>query len=71
MLEILMLNKGQVLHADMLIDHIWGPLGGDKVMLKQIIYRLRRKIEQDPSNPICLVTVPGMGYTFVDDTEPS
>jgi len=71
LLEILMLNKGQVLHADMLIDHIWGPLGGDKVMLKQIVYRLRRKIEEDPSNPTYLETVPGMGYSFLEDTEPS
>jgi DNA-binding response OmpR family regulator len=71
LLEILMLNKGQVLHADMLIDHIWGPLGGDKVMLKQIVYRLRRKIEQDPSTPTYLETVPGMGYSFVDDVENS
>jgi DNA-binding response OmpR family regulator len=71
LLEILMLNKGQVLHADMLIDHIWGPLGGDKVMLKQVVYRLRRKIEQDPSNPTYLETVPAMGYTFIDDVESS
>ena len=71
LLEILMLNKGQVLHADMLIDYIWGPLGGDRVMLKQIMYRLRRKIEQDPSNPAYLETIPGMGYSFLDEAESS
>jgi DNA-binding response OmpR family regulator len=65
LLEILMLNGDQVLPADTLIDYVWGPEGGDRGMLKQLIYRLRRKIEPDPSNPSYLETVPGIGYTLV------
>ena len=64
LLEILMRNHTQVVPTDMLIDYIWGPTGGDRVMLKQLIYRLRRKIEPDPSNPIYLETKSNLGYMF-------
>ena len=72
LLEVLMRNSGQVLPTDTLIDQVWGPEGGDRVMLKQLIYRLRRKIEPDPSEPVYLETVSGIGYTFVthDSTSP-
>jgi len=63
LLEMLLRNSGQVLPFDTLIDHIWGPEGGDQGMLKQLVYRLRRKIEPDPSQPIYLETVAGVGYT--------
>ena len=66
LLEILMLNRGRVLLGDSLIDHVWGPASGSKEMLKQLMYRLRRKIETDPANPEYLETVPGVGYTFVE-----
>lgn len=31
------------------------------------IKNLRRKIERDPRNPVCLQTVHGLGYKFVED----
>ena len=34
-------------------------------MLKAYIRRLRQKIETDPMNPTCILTVPGVGYTLV------
>ncbi|HZD55631.1 MAG TPA: response regulator transcription factor [Anaerolineales bacterium] len=64
LLEILLLNRGQVLSTDGLIDHIWGPSGGDRDMLKQLVYRLRRKIEDSPSNPAYIETIPGVGYSL-------
>jgi DNA-binding response OmpR family regulator len=62
LLEVLMINHNQVLLADMLIDQVWGPAGGDRSMLKQLIYRLRQKIEVDPSTPEFIGTIPGAGY---------
>lgn len=64
LLEVLLLNRGQVLSTDGLIDHIWGPSGGDRDMLKQLVYRLRRKIEDSPSNPAYIETIPGVGYSL-------
>lgn len=67
LLEILMINCGQVLPTERLIEYIWGTSGGDRSMLKQLVYRLRRKIEKDPSQPQYLETVPGVGYCFICD----
>jgi DNA-binding response OmpR family regulator len=67
LMEVLMINCGQVLPFDMLIDSIWGPSAGDRVMLKQLVYRLRRKIEPDPSNPHRLTTISGIGYSLEDN----
>jgi DNA-binding response OmpR family regulator len=64
LLETLMINQGQVLPTDSLIDSVWGPSGGDRAMLKQLVYRLRKKIEQNPSDPIYLKTIAGIGYSF-------
>jgi len=64
LLETLMINRGQALTFDLLIDDIWGPVGGDRSMLKQLVYRLRRKIETDPSQPVYIATVQGIGYSL-------
>jgi DNA-binding response OmpR family regulator len=68
LLEVLLWNSGQVVPADALIDHIWGPAGGNRVMLKQLVSRLRHKIERDPSQPTLIETVPGVGYELVPPT---
>jgi DNA-binding response OmpR family regulator len=71
LLEALMLNSGHVLPTEELITAVWGPVGADRTMLKQLVYRLRRKIEDDPSNPVYLETVPGVGYTFATQSPPA
>jgi DNA-binding response OmpR family regulator len=67
LLEVLIRNSGQVIPKSSLIDHIWGPAGGDRVMLKQLIYRLRHKIDADLWAPKCLETHMGIGYSFLPD----
>lgn len=62
LLDYLMVNAGQNLSFEAIIDHVWGPRGGDRDMLRQLIRRLRAKIEPDPSNPSYINTVPGLGY---------
>jgi DNA-binding response OmpR family regulator len=64
LLETLMVNAGQVVTTDSLIASVWGPAAGDRSMLKQVVYRLRRKLEPDPSEPRHLVSVSGTGYLF-------
>jgi DNA-binding response OmpR family regulator len=42
---------------------VWGGRGGgDRELLKQLVHRLRRKIEADPRDPVFLLTEPGIGY---------
>lgn len=66
LLEALMANSGRVLPAQTLIDRIYGVNGGDKAMLKQLVYRLRRKIEPEEGDaPVMIEAVPGVGYALV------
>lgn len=61
-LDYLMLNAGQILTSDAIIDHVWGAAGADRDMLRQLVHRLRQKIEPDPANPHYIETVSGLGY---------
>jgi DNA-binding response OmpR family regulator len=61
-LEYMMLHAGHILTIRDLIAYIWGPGGGDRDMLRQLVRRLRLKIEPDPSQPVFIETVPGKGY---------
>jgi two-component system response regulator MtrA len=64
MLHLVMSRPGHVFPAEEIIQSIWGGYGnGDHVLLKNVVYRLRKKIEVDPTNPCILRTWPG-GYSF-------
>ena len=65
LLQTLMLNRDQVVAGDALIDHVWGQGGGDRAMLKQLVYRLRRKIENESEGCPHIETIPGVGYSLV------
>jgi DNA-binding response OmpR family regulator len=64
LLESLMINAGQVLTADDLISDIWGAGGGSAEMLRQLVKRLRSKVEVDSTNPQYIQNLPGLGYAF-------
>ncbi len=64
LLHLLMSRPGYVFTAEDIVEAIWGGYGsGDQVLLKNVVYRLRRKIEADPSRPLLLQTGQG-GYSF-------
>jgi two-component system response regulator RegX3 len=65
LLELLLRNAGRVLTRGQLIDRVWGAdYVGDTKTLDVHVKRLRAKIEADPSNPRCILTVRGLGYKF-------
>jgi two-component system, OmpR family, response regulator RegX3 len=65
LLEFLVRNSGRVLTRNQLIDRVWGAdYVGDTKTLDVHIKRLRAKIEIDPSNPVHIHTVRGLGYKF-------
>lgn len=65
LLSYLMSNPGQVLTTDSIIDRVWGPRGGDRDMLRQLVRRLRSKIEPEPTHPTYIINVPGLGYGLI------
>ncbi|MBE7471491.1 MAG: DNA-binding response regulator [Anaerolineae bacterium] len=69
LLDYLMLNAGQVLTIEALISHVWGAEGGDRDMLRQLVRRLRGKIEPDPTRPVYIETVAGLGYGFISPAD--
>jgi len=71
LLRYLVQNRGRVLSADAILTNVWGPeYQGERDLVKQFIYRLRNKLEADPSKPEYIVTVRGSGYAFEEDTRP-
>lgn len=65
LLQILVANEGHTLPAERLTRHVWGDRGaGDRQLLKQLVHRLRQKIEREPASPKYLLTVTGVGYTL-------
>jgi two-component system response regulator RegX3 len=65
LLYLLMSYPGRIFSCDALISRVWGLYGnGDTMTLKNVVYRLRRKLETDPHNPRHLITE-DYGYKFL------
>ncbi len=58
-------NEGRVCTSAELLRHVWGPnYSDDTELLKLSVYRLRSKIEEDPSNPEIIFNERGIGYVI-------
>ncbi len=56
-------NTNRVLTHDYLLAHVWGAEYADDVhILRATIWRLRQKVELDPTNPEYILNEPGIGY---------
>jgi DNA-binding response OmpR family regulator len=68
LLQMLLANAGRTVSSDRLLVHVWGHRGsGDRQLLKQLVHRLRQKLEIDPAAPQWLLTAAGAGYKLVAD----
>jgi len=63
LLEALARNEGKIVTVDALCEALWGdnPFGYEN-SLNAHIRRIREKIETDPSKPVSLITIKGLGY---------
>ncbi|MCK6624671.1 MAG: response regulator transcription factor [Anaerolineae bacterium] len=69
LLEVLARQAGRVMSSEVLLSRVWGRDASDDVdYLKAFIYRLRQKIEPDPTQPRYLHTERGVGY-WLDDSK--
>jgi DNA-binding response OmpR family regulator len=67
LLQMLLANAGHTVGSDRLLVQVWGHRsGGDRQLLKQLVHRLRQKIEADPAAPALLRTA-AAGYKLVVD----
>ena len=58
-------NQGKVLTSEDLLKSVWGDeYRDDKEILWVSISRLRQKLEDDPKQPVHIVTRSGLGYTM-------
>lgn len=64
-LSLLAKNLNRIVSIDQIIEDVWEETFGYENTLITHIYRLREKLEDDPSNPKRLVTVKGLGYKLV------
>ena len=65
MLEMLVRNRGKLVGREELLREVWGPAyAKDTHYLRVYLAQLRRKLEDDPSRPVHLLTEAGMGYRF-------
>jgi two-component system, OmpR family, KDP operon response regulator KdpE len=65
-LLLLMSHCGHVLQAQEIVHRVWGYDAEDSgEILKSIVYRLRRKLEDDPHDPHFIHTMPGHSYMFL------
>lgn len=65
LLQLLLASAGRTLTSERITSHVWGYRGmGDKQLLKQLVHRLRRKIEPNAAAPVYLVSVSGIGYSL-------
>lgn len=63
LLETLARSEGKIVTVDTLCEALWGdnPFGYEN-SLNAHVRRIREKIETDPSKPVSLITIKGLGY---------
>ena len=66
LMQALLAQAGKAVHSDRLLTLVWGRRGsGDRQLLKQLVHRLRHKIEPNPAVPQLLQTAAVSGYKLV------
>jgi two-component system KDP operon response regulator KdpE len=69
LLHYLMLNAGKPIAHTRLLTAVWGPdYGGELEYLRTFVRQLRKKLEDDPSQPTYLMTEMWFGYRFQGDS---
>lgn len=69
LLKFLLENKDRIVERDEIINNVWkenqSTAGVTDQAIDQLIFRLRKKVEKDPNNPVHILTIKGRGFKFV------
>ena len=68
-LELLAIHAGKVLTYDFILQHVWGPYSGNSSnqILRVNMANIRRKLNENPSDPKYILTELGIGYRMLED----
>jgi len=70
LLFLLVRNPERVVPSETIVERVWGYGGeGETALVKNLVSRLRHKVETDSANPRYIKTVPGIGYSFSPSEE--
>ena len=65
LLALFVKNAGRVLTHRYILEQVWGPAYAEESQYTRVyVGLLRKKLEDDPSNPSLIVTESGIGYRF-------
>lgn len=68
LLSLLLSREGEIVERNTIVDHVWGEeksvAGVTEQAVDQLLFRLRKKIEDDPNNPHFLHIIKGRGVKF-------
>lgn len=66
LLALMVRNEGKVLTHRFLLKEVWGPgYENQSQYLRVFVAQLRKKIEDNPNEPLYIITESGVGYRFV------
>ena len=66
LLTILAKNQGSIVTHAFLLKEVWGPTFQEESNYLRVFFaQLRKKLEDDPTNPAHIITEPRIGYRFV------
>jgi len=68
LISLMAKNSGRVLTHRFILNEIWGSYSGDETQsLRVFMANIRRKIEENPTNPRYIFTEVGVGYMLADE----
>lgn len=66
LLALFVRNAGRVLTHRYILEQVWGPVHAEETHYSRVyVAQLRKKLEDDPSNPKLILTESGIGYRLV------
>ncbi len=70
LLALFVRNAGRVLTHKYILEQVWGPTFSEEAQYTRVyVGQLRKKIEDDPTNPKILITESGIGYRLNTDED--